>query len=78
MIPEILGFLLQEILREVGDQSDEVAMDSTGLETSSASAHYVSRSGRQRQQYVKVSASVTCKSMLAAGWSSAGAGQRQG
>lgn len=34
---------------------------------SSASAHYVSRSGRARQQYVKVSASVTCKSMLAAG-----------
>lgn len=67
VIPEILEFLLQEILREVGDQSDEVAMDSTGMETSSASAHYVSRSGRDRKQYVKVSASVTCKSMLAAG-----------
>lgn len=67
VIPEILEFLLEEILREVGEAGEEVAMDSTGLETSSASAHYVSRSGRDRKQYVKVSASVTCKSMLAAG-----------
>ncbi len=30
------------------------AMDATGLESTSASAHFVSRSGKQRKKYVKV------------------------
>jgi hypothetical protein len=30
-------------------------MDSTGLETSNASAHYVSRTGRKRKKFVKLS-----------------------
>jgi hypothetical protein len=67
IIPEILEFMLGEILRKVGDTSDEVAPNSTELERSSASAHYVSRSRQSRQRFVKVKASVTCKSMLAAG-----------
>lgn len=67
IIPGILEFMLGEILRKVGDTSDEVAPNSTELERSSASAHYVSRSQQSRQRFVKVKASVTCKSVLAAG-----------
>jgi hypothetical protein len=37
-----------------------VAMDATGMETSVASAHYVSRSGKERRRWVKVSLMVVC------------------
>ena len=37
-----------------------VAVDATGMETSVASAHYVSRSGKQRRRWVKVSLAVVC------------------
>lgn len=42
------------------------AMDATGLETSSASAHFVSRSGKPRQKYIKVSVAVLCGALLPA------------
>ena len=42
------------------------AMDATGLESSSASAHFVSRSGKTRRKYVKVSVAVLCGSLLPA------------
>lgn len=42
------------------------AMDATGLETSAASAHFVSRSGRKRRRYIKVSVAVVCGAMLPA------------
>jgi hypothetical protein len=64
---EIVDALMGEVLSEVGVCPDEVAIDSTGVETTSASAHYRTRSGRQRKQYVKVSLGVTCGSMLATG-----------
>ena len=41
-----------------------VAIDSTGLEPTSASAHYLSRTGRKRSKYLKVSLSVVCGSLL--------------
>lgn len=37
-----------------------VAIDATGMETSNASAHFVSRSGRERRRWVKLSATVVC------------------
>lgn len=37
-----------------------VAMDATGMETSTASAHFVSRSGRERRRWVKLSTAVVC------------------
>jgi hypothetical protein len=43
------------------------AMDATGLETTTASAHFQSRSGRQRRKWVKVSAIVLCGSLLPLG-----------
>lgn len=44
-----------------------VAMDSTGLEPTAARAHDLSRSGRRRSQYLKVSLSVVCGSLLPLG-----------
>jgi hypothetical protein len=40
------------------------AMDATGLETTTASAHFQSRSGRTRRKWVKVSPIVLCGSLL--------------
>ena len=43
----------------------EVAIDATGMESSTASAHYQARSGRKRHQYVKLSLAITCTTILA-------------
>lgn len=45
-------------------QQGEVAIDSTGMETGVASAHYLDRSGKKRSRYVKLSVSVVCASLL--------------
>ena len=45
----------------------ELAIDSTGLEPNSASAHYVSRAGRQKSRYVKLSLMIVCGSLLPLG-----------
>lgn len=52
----------QAALRAQGRKEPEVAVavDATGMETSVASAHFVSRSGRQRRRWVKVSLVVVC------------------
>ena len=39
-------------------------MDATGLETTTASAHFQSRAGRTRRKWVKVSTIVLCGSLL--------------
>lgn len=44
----------------------EAAMDATGLESSAASAHFVSRSGKRRKKFVKVSVLVLCGSLIPA------------
>lgn len=65
-VAAITDAMLADILRRVGAVGKEVALDSTGMETTSASAYYRSRTGRSRQKYVKVSAAVTCGSILPA------------
>ena len=50
-----------------GNKRATVAMDSTGLEPTAASAHYLSRSGQRRSKYLKVSLSVVCGSLLPLG-----------
>jgi len=40
------------------------AMDATGMETTTASAHFQSRAGRTRRKWVKVSTIVLCGSLL--------------
>lgn len=70
----MLGTILEAVLAEQSEDPARAAetlcvtaaMDSTGLETSSASAHFVSRSGRARRKYVKVSVAVMCGSLLPA------------
>jgi transposase len=68
--PEILDAILAQVLKlaqEQGACAREVAVDSTGVETTTASAHFVTRSKRKRQQYVKISLAVICGMLLPAG-----------
>jgi hypothetical protein len=55
------------LLQEGGLVVKELAVDSTGVETSSASAHFVSRSRRKRGGYVKLSLAVACASVVLVG-----------
>jgi hypothetical protein len=52
------------LLQERGLVVAEVAVDSTGVETSGASAHFRSRSRRRRSGYVKLSLAVACGSVV--------------
>jgi hypothetical protein len=65
-LPEQIERRIGEILREVKPNVEDVAVDSTGIERASASGRYVSRSGRRRTQYVKLSMVVLCGSLLPA------------
>ena len=56
---EIIDAMLLEIVRQFDDEApEEAAIDSTGRETTLASAHYRTRSGKQRKQCVKLSVCV--------------------
>lgn len=59
LVSQVLGFLQGRglIVRELG-------VDSTGIETSSASAHFISRARRKREGYVKLSVAVACRSIV--------------
>lgn len=63
--PELINALLGQILELVDKPMPEVAIDATGMESSTASAHFQTRSGRKRHQYVKLSLAVTCTTILA-------------
>lgn len=64
--PDLIDGILATILRELGPAADEsVAMDSTGLDPRTASAHFRDKLGRKNTGYVKVSVIVTCVSLLA-------------
>ncbi len=66
-IPAMIDAMLAWIVREVGPSPQrDAAMDSTGLETTGASAHFVSRAGRRRSKFVKVSMVVLCGVMIPA------------
>jgi hypothetical protein len=65
--PDLVDALLGEILRQVDAPAGEVALDATGLESTTASAHYQARRGQHRHQYVKLSLAVICTTLLAAG-----------
>jgi len=51
----------------LGDGPVEIALDSTGLETTSASAHYLTRAGKTRSRYVKASVAVVCGALVCCG-----------
>jgi len=63
LLDESVGQVLA-VLQEQGLVVEVVAGDSTGVETSSASAHFLSRSRRKRGGYVKLSLAVACTSIV--------------
>jgi len=62
--PRVVDELVAELLAVDGRRVDELAVDSTGLAASGASAHYLSRTGRRGGHYVKLSLAVACASLL--------------
>lgn len=70
LTPRLLDAAVGEVLAllvERGLVVAEVAVDSTGVETSGASAHFRSRSKRTRSGYVKLSPAVACASIVLVG-----------
>jgi hypothetical protein len=66
--PEILT-LIDGVLASIGRavckaSPQEGALDGTGLEVTSASAHFVSRAGRRRTRFVKVMLGVLCAAVI--------------
>jgi len=69
-VAEVIDAMLGQIAQAATPpeaQATEIAIDSTGIETSAASAHYQTRRGRPRRQYVKLSLAVICGVLLPAG-----------
>ena len=64
---EIVDAMLHELVQKFALDAEEAAIDSTGMETSSASAHFQSRSGKQRTKYVKLSVCVLAGSLIPSG-----------
>jgi hypothetical protein len=64
---EIIDAMLTEVAKQFVNEDEQVAIDSTGLETTSASSYFQTRSGRRQKKYVKLSIGVLCGSMMPAG-----------
>lgn len=67
---EIADAMIQTIGRAAGRQAPDwgvAAMDATGLETTTASAHFQCRRGGQRRKWIKISTVVLCGSLLPLG-----------
>lgn len=64
---EISNQLMVEIIRQFKPETMELAIDSTGVDTTAASAHFNSRSGQSWQKYVKHSVCVLVGSLLPLG-----------
>jgi hypothetical protein len=67
LVLAIIDRMLVDVVQSFAGKSAEIAMDSTGMETTSASSHYQTRSGRQRKKYVKLSVCVLAGAMVPAG-----------
>lgn len=66
--PEIMA-LIDGVLATIGRAEakflpQDAALDGTGLEVTSASAHFVSRAGRRRTRFVKVMLGVLCAAVM--------------
>lgn len=59
LLAELIGELAT-MLKEDGVDLGEVAVDSTGLANSKASAHFISRRGKKATHYTKLSVAVAC------------------
>lgn len=61
----LIDALLRDIGRAAGSAVEQdAAIDGTGMETTCASAHFVSRAGRKRTRYVKLLLVVLCASAI--------------
>jgi len=64
---EIVDGVLAEIGKTIIEACpQDAAIDGTGCETTSASAHFVSRAGRKRTKYVKLTVAVLCAAAIPA------------
>lgn len=68
--PDVLA-LIDDALRTLGRAASgacrqDAALDGTGVETTSASAHFISRAGRTRTRFVKLMLGVLCTSVMPA------------
>ena len=66
--PEIMG-PIDGVLASIGRainkaEPQDAAVDGTGMETTSASAHFVSRAGRKRTKFVKLMIGVLCAAVI--------------
>ena len=61
-LPLIFGDLVERVADEQGNEV--VAIDSTGMEGSTASVHFQQRKGGTRKRYIKLSISILCGSLL--------------
>jgi hypothetical protein len=59
LLAELIGELAA-LLKQDGVDLGEVAVDSTGLANSKASAHFISRRGKKATHYTKLSVAVAC------------------
>lgn len=64
---DIVDVMLHELVQKFALNEEEAAIDSTGMETTSASAHFQSRSGKKRTKYVKLSVCVLVGSLIPSG-----------
>jgi hypothetical protein len=66
IVDAILGDVVRQVTSQSGEADAEVAIDSTGVESTSASAYFSTRRGGKRKRYVKLSLCVTCGTLLPA------------
>ena len=66
-VSEIADAMFAEIIRECPPDAKELAVDSTGIQTTAASAYFQTRSGRKKTKYVKLSLAILCGSLLPCG-----------
>ncbi len=67
-VAEIADAMFAEIIKECAPDAKEMAVDSTGIQTTAASAYFQTRSGRKNTKYVKLSLAVLCGSLFPCGW----------
>lgn len=67
---KVLDRVLAETVLEMNDgerlRTKDVAVDATGMESSCASAHYLSRSGQKRSRWIRVSVVAVCTGVFPA------------
>ncbi len=64
-MPKIVDKCLKQLVKSLNlPPGIEVGIDSTGFETTGASAHFVARSGRKRGRFVKGSMIIVCGLLL--------------